>query len=360
MPVFRLTLLFAVLGLGLSTGLQAQFVLFPVTETADEPGGVCQGPDGNVWFTVRNQVGRMTPGGEVIRFDLAAANADPGGIVAAPDGNLWFVEKNAGKAGRISPAGSLAEFSIPSAFLAGSIAVGPDGAIWLSDIGGALWRVTLSGAATRYPVPSTSPVGLAAGSDGNLWFTNVSGGRIGRMTLSGSLTLFALPSPSQFGWACERGPDGNIWYTVVGRSFGRVTPSGTITQFSFTSDRGHMATAIAAGPDGNLWMPVDESFTCIPPCVPLPGKDGILRISVDGAQARFELAPDLQITDSSKISVGPGGSLWFTAQHGLVRFFPSELAPPAPEAQNIPVTGVVGGAVLTGLLALAGYRLLRR
>ena len=348
----------AALGLALARYSSAQFVLFPVTEAFDEPRGVCFGPDQNVWFTVGNQVGRITPAGVVTRFSVPTLNAGPGDIVTGPDGNLWFLEVNAKKVGRVSQAGAVSEFPIPGPSTSPvTIAVGPDGAIWFSDfIRLSIWRISLSGVLTEYPVPSAAPYGLATGSDGNLWFTGFGvPSPIGRMAVSGAVTLFSRPS-SNSGWKCALGPDGNIWYTVVGRAFGRVTPSGVITEFPFTADRGHMATSIAVGTDGNLWMPVDETFQCVLPCDPSLEMDGVLRTSTDGRQTRYELSTDLQISDGSKITVGPDGSMWFTARRGLVRFFPAQLAQP----ESIPVTGVRGQLILFGLLLLVGLALLLR
>jgi len=351
-------LLSAVLGLGLAASLPAQFVLFPVSDTPTEPGGVSSGPDGNIWFTVGNQVGRITASGSVTKFDLPTANAGPGDMVAGPDGNLWFLEGTARQVGRISPAGVLTTFQIPGAQSPQWITVGPDAAIWLSDfLRGSIYRVSLSGDFTEFPIPSGSPQGLAGGSDGNLWFINFSDrpNQIGRMTPSGALTSFSRPSGS-FGWSCAHGPDGNVWYTVGARIFGRVTPSGTITEFPFIGDRGHMATSITVGPDGNLWMPVDESFVCIEPCTPLQDRDAVLRVSPGGAQTRYELTEDLQISDSSKITAGQDGSLWFTARRGLVRFFPGALVQPT----SVPMIGGFARVALLTLLALAGFLALRR
>jgi virginiamycin B lyase len=351
----RWAVLLGALGLARAGNLPAQFVLFPVSDPVSEPGGICAGPDGNVWFTVGNQVGRITPAGVVTRFDLPTANAGPGDIVAGPDGNLWFLEQTAGRLGRVGPAGAVTELPVPGAGVGRSLIVGPDGALWF----GSIWRVSLSGAFTQYPVSPASPNWLASGSDGNLWFVEEFQRHVGRMTLSGAVTLFPRPS-NGIGWRCAPGPDGNVWYTLLGRTFGRVTPSGVITEFPFSGDRGHTATSIAAGPDGNLWMPVDESFICVPsPCTPPPERDGVLRVSTDGAQTRFELTADFQISEESKITAGPDGALWFTARRGLVRFFPAQLAA-LESAKTIPATGLLGRLTLISLLALAGFALLRR
>jgi uncharacterized protein (TIGR03437 family) len=63
-----------------------------------------------VWFTEGNgnKIGRMTTAGELTEYAIPTANSEPAGITAGPDGALWFTESNVGsKIGRaalISPA----------------------------------------------------------------------------------------------------------------------------------------------------------------------------------------------------------------------------------------------------------------
>jgi streptogramin lyase len=52
------------------------------------------GPDGNIWFTEAraNQIGMITPDGQVTEYALPTPNSTPAGITAGPDGNIWFTE----------------------------------------------------------------------------------------------------------------------------------------------------------------------------------------------------------------------------------------------------------------------------
>ena len=75
------------------------------------------------------------------------AAANPYGIAAGPDGDVWFTDEGAGKIGRLSPSGTLSEFTrgISGAVIAG-IAAGRDGAMWFTDYGkGQIGRITTSG-----------------------------------------------------------------------------------------------------------------------------------------------------------------------------------------------------------------------
>lgn len=78
---------------------------------ACNPTGITTGPDGNLWFTeaTGNQIGRMTPAGSVQEFPLPTtchnngSRCDPEGITSGPDGALWFAEAAGNQIGRLSP-----------------------------------------------------------------------------------------------------------------------------------------------------------------------------------------------------------------------------------------------------------------
>ena len=153
--------------------------------------GICTGPDGNLWFTevVANKIGRMTTAGTVSEYPLPTAFAQPRGITAGPDGNLWFTEGPVGKIGKITTAGAITEFTLPANSYPYAISVGPDGNLWFTQFAYAsIGRITTAGVSTVFPLPlaaETLTVGIATGPDGNLWLSEDnanSGDRIGRFT----------------------------------------------------------------------------------------------------------------------------------------------------------------------------------
>jgi streptogramin lyase len=93
-----------------------------------------------------------------------------------------------------------------------------------------------------------------------LWFTEYEGGGgVGRVTPTGTVTEFSEGinrrhrNPSEI----AAGPDGNLWFTELGGAIGedaigRITPSGTVTEF--TERITGSPFGITAGPDGNLWF----------------------------------------------------------------------------------------------------------
>jgi virginiamycin B lyase len=80
--------------------------------------------------------------------------------------------------------------------------------------------------------------GITAGPDGNVWFTELRRDVVGRITPSGTITEFALPTTNRFEVGISAGPDGNVWFAESsGNKIGRITPSGTITEHRLRSFR---------------------------------------------------------------------------------------------------------------------------
>jgi hypothetical protein len=173
---------------------------------------------------------------------------------------LWFTEP-AGRIGRITTAGVVAEFSTgisPGAVPIGIVA-GPDGNLWFVEgNGNRIGQITVSGVVTEFSSGITANAGLqyiTAGPDGNLWFTEFNGDRIGRITPSGVVTEFSAGITGQGVYGVAKGPDGNLWFTEFsGNAIGRITPSGVVTEFRTGLTAGAAPLGVIAGPDGNLWF----------------------------------------------------------------------------------------------------------
>jgi streptogramin lyase len=81
-------------------------VFTPPAGQVDNPYGIAAGPDGNLWFTSRDnsRIGRMTPGGAFTTFSSGISpNSQPGHIIAGPDFDLWFGELRAKRVARVLP-----------------------------------------------------------------------------------------------------------------------------------------------------------------------------------------------------------------------------------------------------------------
>jgi streptogramin lyase len=163
---------------------------------------------------------------------------------------------------------------------------------------------------------------LVAGPDGNVWFScfraagrpgGAGGGSVvGRMTPDGTLTEFSAGIPA--GGAIRdlvAGPDGNLWFTFdpgFSRSgapshrhsaIGRITPAGVVTMFSAGLSKKSYPGEIIAGSDGNLWF--TEST----------GSSAVGRVTPQGSITVFPLGLQ-EALGIGGLGAGPDGNLWFT------------------------------------------------
>jgi pseudomonalisin len=309
--------------------------------------GIAGAPDGAVWFTdvstQNKSIDRITTAGAVTRFALP--DADRGNFLPSmtlgQDGALWVLEYGfAPKVGRITTSGAITEFQLaaddqppPYFSVEPSITAGPDGALWYTETGtNRIGRVTMAGKVTEFPVP-TPRAGLTkivAGPDGALWFAEASALKIGRITTTGAITELPTGFPFFEGYGISGlavGPDGNLWFTArdaIGRGpyqslLGRLSVGGTFTWFSFWD-----VTDLLAGPDGKLWFiggsigRVAVPAQAAPPC---PASDSTL--CIDGqpqdrryqVEVRYETAGGLSgsghAVSLSPVGIHHGGAFWF-------------------------------------------------
>ena len=76
------------------------------------------------WQLRYEVVGRITPAGTITEFSLGNSDADPQGIVAGPGGALWFTEENGNAIGRITTLGGITLYPIPTPFVLGGEGAG--------------------------------------------------------------------------------------------------------------------------------------------------------------------------------------------------------------------------------------------
>ncbi|HZY96027.1 MAG TPA: hypothetical protein VFE35_02875 [Candidatus Cybelea sp.] len=182
-----------------------------------------------------------------------------GQIVLGPDKNLWFADTSS--IGRITPAGVQTKFAPNAA--GGIIATGPSRALWFTSFDSlgnpAISRITTNGSIKNFPIPSGFVIALTWGRDNNEWFADNGRDAVGKITPSGTFTEYQLPDAhSHMPVGISRGPDGNVWFVAVdfyGRSpeVGKVTTGGSITEYPLPSNCAQVTDAIITGSDGNLW-----------------------------------------------------------------------------------------------------------
>lgn len=249
-------------------------------------------------------------GTTITEYGGLLAGAFPGTIAVGPDGALWFTEPGIDKIGRIDPVshavseyGGLTAGSFPR-----SITPGPDGALWFTEfLGNRIGRIdATTHAVTEYGglTAGSDPEGIACGPDGGIWFAEYSRSRIGRIdpnthvvTEYGGLSATSRP------YGITSGPDGALWFTEFsGNRVARMDPTThAVTEYGgLTALSG--PESITAGPDGALW------FT-------EPGADQIGRF--DPTSHTMTEYGGLTANSSPKaIASGSDGALWFTEIDG--------------------------------------------
>jgi streptogramin lyase len=123
---------------------------------AEEPLGITNGSDGNLWFTSqRGIVGHISPVApyEIVQFSTGVKGTS--GIVKGPDDNIWCADSWYGTISSITPAEVISTFDIPVVFVDLDHPTHPE------------------------------PTGIVAGSDNNIWFTDPGTNQIGVVRFDG-------------------------------------------------------------------------------------------------------------------------------------------------------------------------------
>jgi len=294
------------------------------------PSFITTGPDGNLWFTGNNVIGRMETRGKhtVTIFPVPLAQSILVGITTGPDGNMWFTDYF-GHVGRILTHGSntITIFNTPGTG-AQQIIAGPDGALWFGEYDtGRIGRIQAQApyTVTEFPV-ATGDIGLTGitvGQDGNIWLTEQTGNHIDRILTRAphTITRFALPphpgvyQQSNFPYGITSGIDGKIWFTMVDTvdgkelgSFSPFAPTATLQEFSVPTAPSQ-PVVFTNGPDLRLWYtdngPDYRQFQsgANVQAISLFGKHTITQYSLYDVHSRL-----------TGITAGPLGddSIWFT------------------------------------------------
>jgi streptogramin lyase len=292
------------------------------------PLGMAPGLNGSVWFTDAdgNRVGRVSPGGGLVQYELGDTHG-PTGIAAAPDGGAYFTNFDAGTIGRITPDGDFVEYALPFPDdLPEEIVLGPDGNYWFTIDVNSIGRITPQGAVKIFPTPTedAGPLGIAVGPDGNLWFTEMLVNKIGRMTTDGDAEDFPIPTADSEPWDIAASPDGNLYFTEsrTGR-IARITTEGRITELGVANPVASPRD-IAVGPDGAMWFsivpmsppaPVDPAAEVPRPRIaedptptPTLGPARVGRLAHDGRITSFDITKGLDDPNTIASPAGIAGS----------------------------------------------------
>jgi streptogramin lyase len=277
---------------------------------AAAPDAIALGPDGALWFSepLANEIGRISDGGAMTEYPIAASGSEPEAIIAGPDGALWFVQPGTNDVGRISSAGAVTEVSIAvGACSAGpgsgpvGIASGANGELWVTedrDSPGEIAEIDPStDVVSQNCLSYDMPYAIVPGSDGALWFT-YGDDDIARITTGGSTSAIPASSASSALMPIVSGPDGNLWIGISGSpaELERLSVTDVATPFTLPSGSSASVARIGVGPDGQLW---------------LAGGGALTSISTSGAFTEY---PGVYPAGDAiaGIAAGPGDTLWLT------------------------------------------------
>jgi len=280
------------------------FSEFAVPTAGSDPRRIAAGPDGNLWFMElnANKIARITPAGAVTEFAIPTANAIIGSDrpIVGPDGNLWFGESNAGKIARITPAGVITEFTLPTPPpLKLLLITDAHGSVGFAENGtpDKIGKITPQGTIYEAAVSAGANIKSAAiGSDTNVWFNEKGTNKIGRVTPLGAVTEFTIPTANSGDSDIIAGRDGNLWFDEPNVSqIGRITTAGVFTEYA-TPTPNSGPFGFSADASGNLYY-VESAV------------NKVVRIDTTGPTFT-EISVALNFADTNGSALGPDGNFW--------------------------------------------------
>jgi uncharacterized repeat protein (TIGR01451 family) len=267
---------------------------YPTPSNSGFLEGLTAGPDGNLWYTQYSGdvIGRVTTAGVITEFAVPSTSTD-WGIHAGSDGALWFRERDSGKMGRSTVSGSITEFpaNTGQGLFPGDVTLGPDGNIWFASGNSYVGIMTPAGVFSQVSTPGQTN-GITRGPDGNIWATD-DRGELERITpVTHVVTSFVVPGASGFLDGITTGPDGNLWFADgFNNLVGKSTTGGSVTTYPNSGGWDY----ITSGPDGALWMS--------------DGFGGIGHVTTSGVVTTVSTCSG---TIGSAIVAGPDGNMWYT------------------------------------------------
>ncbi len=290
--------LILVLSLALLAGGRAQAapVVDGTFDLSGNPERIALGPDGNLWVTVAGptEVARITPAGAVTEFDVPTLEGAVG-IGAGPDGKVWVTFST--KVGRFDPADPVgsAEAFAADVVSGQNLVTGPDGNLWTPSAD-KLLRITPAATpvVTAFTI-LTAGVDIASGG-GQLWVSDVNGGEVVSATTDGVPTRYPTGGNPR---GVAIGPGGQVGYTDTNppHSAGRIVPGG-LPRPTLVAP-GTDPYGMTAGADGAYWFAQ-------------PFGNNLGRLTTDGAYSEFgDFGPE---AGPRYVVAGPGNTLWVALQ----------------------------------------------
>jgi virginiamycin B lyase len=229
-------------------------------------------------FVPFSSCGKMVGQAKITKFDLLDQHFDgvtkfrlpsdkfPNGITTISDGSVWFGEQNVPGLAHLYSNGTMLEYAWPFTYSPSTTSIWGvvqwNGRIWASDALGSqivgLDPFTAAVYAVKLSEAAAFPYTITVGPDGALWFTELFVSKIGRIDSQCRLEEFALPqnfggTPTQIGF--ENDTSG---YYLDGGNVS--TGLGTLLSFN---------------PNQFSPQPIDGTFNLRAPSSLMVGSDGI-------------------------------------------------------------------------------------
>jgi len=287
---------------------------FPVHTAASGPAGITVGPDNKIWFSESTaaQIGNIDPNTKLVtEYGTGiTSGAKINNITVGPDNNLWFTENNKDIIGKITTAGVVTEYKLPSnptcittpstCVTPRGITSGPNGLLWFAQNNGSIiGAMDINGNYTAHSFTSSTgsnpnPRHIVQFPGGNLWFTEDTG-KIGEMDGSGNLIGEFTPSSVPFDITV--GPDSALWFSEEqGFLVGRIDTAGNIQEFA--QGINNAPHRITTGPDGNIWFSEQDG--------------GFGWVFSDLSGGFFDFGMPNQSVSPEGIVTGPDKNIWMT------------------------------------------------
>jgi virginiamycin B lyase len=230
-------------------------------DTYTNISGIAPGPDGRLYITdvyqYYNRIYAVSlSGGTDNYFYLPNA---PDKIIAGPDGNVWFLM--AGKIEKMTTAGVRTEYTPPTGVSPRQLVAGSDGAVWFDAVT-KIGRITTTGVVTTYDTPDSSAANSILGPDGAIWFDYyIPNGvqKVGRIPTTPTFDTYPISATYKKPGAMTIA-GGDLWYlesstaTAPIDSIGRMTTSGTTTDYTIGYPTSFTVSELTTGSDGNVWF----------------------------------------------------------------------------------------------------------
>jgi len=220
------------------------------------------GPDRAFYYLDETTyIGRIDPAGIVTKVPFDSFANDLTSLAVGADKNVWF-SATSGVIGSIIPGGTQISkmYHLPGKGSGGILTLGGDGSLWTVDfMNNSIARITTAGLITEFSIP-TPNAGLATittGPDGSLWFAEANVSRLGHISVTGTiLSEVRLPNNNDSAFGLQFGPNGKLYVLVGnplnGNAIDQVdVVTGAVARFL----HGHgEAAGMTVGPDGNIWF----------------------------------------------------------------------------------------------------------